>query len=315
MSRPSEPLKTGFVVGNSSRTIEDLPVRLLFADSCLTKLDSNEMYVGGIDPVVGDTIYARLDATNQPFTGNVSVPQLTATSTGASLFYEGLKISGGDLILGAGSDMKMYYDGTNGNIDTDLVAASDLVIDCGTGKTLVMEVAPTDEIRFFPTAGKAPPAGTAPTWEAFTTNTAEYAFSVDDLLDLSSEELPHWWDEGTAGDLHLHFAIKTAQSTGANRYAKFTVYITISDIDGTWSEVGPYTAEKTIPDGSAALTHFYLDMGNITLTNYNIGGGIKARVKRIAATGGTEYADDVYITQVGVHMKRPRIGSRTETTA
>jgi hypothetical protein len=54
-------------------------------------------------------------------------------------------------------------------------------------------------------------------------------------------------------------------------------------------------------------------MGDVTLTNYEIGSQIKVRVKRIAATGGTEYADDVYITQVGMHLQNERLGSRTES--
>jgi hypothetical protein len=56
-------------------------------------------------------------------------------------------------------------------------------------------------------------------------------------------------------------------------------------------------------------------MGNITLTNYLIGAQIKCRVKRIAAIGGTEYADDVYITQVGCHLEKTRMGSRNEITS
>ena len=51
-------------------------------------------------------------------------------------------------------------------------------------------------------------------------------------------------------------------------------------------------------------------MGDATLTNYLIGGQVKVRVERIDATGGTEYADDVYITQVGMHIAVDTIGSR-----
>jgi hypothetical protein len=54
-------------------------------------------------------------------------------------------------------------------------------------------------------------------------------------------------------------------------------------------------------------------MGNVDLSTYKVGGQIEARVKRIAATGGTEYADDVYITQVGIHLENDTLGSRQET--
>jgi hypothetical protein len=49
----------------------------------------------------------------------------------------------------------------------------------------------------------------------------------------------------------------------------------------------------------------------VTLTGLHIGWQITCRVRRIAATGGTEYADDVYITQVGLHVEMDTIGSRT----
>ena len=170
-----------------------------------------------------------------------------------------------------------------------------------------------DDMQFHVSSGKVP-AANYPTWETFTTNTKAYAFSVDDYIDLETNELPHWWKEGTAGHVHVHFTIKTAQSTGANRFAQFSVWIAYADTDEAWVEQTVLTEEYTIPTGSAALTNFYLDMGEITLTNYLIGSQIKTRIKRIAATGGTEYADDVYITQVGIHFQRDAIGSREELT-
>jgi hypothetical protein len=200
-------------------------------------------------------------------------------------------------------------------IKTDYTAPADLTITTGAAKTLVLTTSVYDDLQFVVTTGKAPPAGVAATWEAFTTNTAEFAFSVDDMIDLQANEIPHWWKEGTAGNMHLHFTIKTIQNTGANRFAKFTIWVAYADTTEAWVEQAPLSYEYTIPTGSAALTNFYLDMGNITLTNYLIGAQIKCRVKRIAATGGTEYADDVYITQVGCHLEKTRMGSRNEITS
>ncbi len=168
-----------------------------------------------------------------------------------------------------------------------------------------------DDLQFAIAAGKVP-AANYPDWETFTTNTAEYAFDVDDYIDLQANELPHWWKQGTAGDVHIHFAIKTAQNTGANRYAKFSTWVAYADISEAWVEQAVMSAEYTIPTGSAALKHFYLDMGDATLTNYLIGVQVKIRVKRIAATGGTEYADKVFISQVGMHLQKDTMGSRTE---
>lgn len=217
--------------------------------------------------------------------------------------------------LRVGYDTSNYLSLTVGSANAVTLAnavAADVTLTPGANKTLVLGNIVYDEIVFLTGNGKVP-AANAPNWETFTTNTNAYAFSVDDYIDHSAEELRHWWKEGTAADVHLHFANKTAQSTGANRFAKFTVYIAYSDINGVWTETSK-TAEYTIPTGTAALTHLYLDMGDLTLTGYHIGGLVKVRVKRIAATGGTEYADDVYINQVGFHLQKDTLGSRSETT-
>lgn len=254
------------------------------------------------------------------YLNNINVATLNYaiyTNLGDVRFGDDVILNGADsdkLWLGAGKDMSLYYDGTSGYIKTSDVAASDLHITCGTDKTLVLDESVWNDIQFPISSGRVAVAN-APNWETFTTNTSAYAFSVDDYIDLQTDETPHGWSEGTNGSVHLHFALKTAQSSGADRFAKFTVWMAISDVNGVWSEIGPFTAEYTIPTGSAALTHFLLTLGSATLTGYHTGMQIKARVKRIAATGGTEYADDVYITQVGMHVETVRIGSRTVSAA
>jgi len=168
-----------------------------------------------------------------------------------------------------------------------------------------------EDIQFPIESGKVP-AANFPTYEAFTTNTMAYAFSVDDYINLSTNEYAHWAKEEETGNFHVHLAIKTAQSTGANRYVKIEIVVAYADHGNVWTEASPISAELTVPDGSSALESFYLDIGDIDFSGYGIGTQIKCRVKRIAATGGTEYADDVYITQVGCHIAGDTIGSRTE---
>jgi hypothetical protein len=151
-----------------------------------------------------------------------------------------------------------------------------------------------------------------PSWSTFTTNTSEYQFAVNDYIDLNSEELAHSWKEGTAGDFHLHVALDAANSTGSSRYAKFTLYIAYINSSSIWTETS-LTAELEIPDGSASLQAFYHDMGNVSFTGLSIGTQVKCRITRITATGGTEYADEIFINQVGCHLEEDTVGSRTET--
>jgi hypothetical protein len=209
--------------------------------------------------------------------------------------------------------ISMFHDGTDANVE---VATGDLNVVCPANKTLELQTSVYDDLQFPISSGKLP-AANFPDFSAFTTNTNEFEFDVNDYIDLGAQEVPHSWAEGTAGDMHLHCALSAANSSGSPRYAKFTLYVALSDHSqaGTkvWTEVGPYTAELTIPDGSAALTGFYLDLGNMTLTGYKVGTQIKLRIKRITATGGTEYASHIFITQVGVHIQKDTMGSRQET--
>ena len=223
--------------------------------------------------------------------------------------YIGRDTSG--LFLGAAQDMEVSYGGVFGLIDTGIITASDLIIDCGALKTLELATPVFGDLQFSLSGAKVP-AVNFPIWETFTTNTKEYSFAVDDYIDTEANEAPHSWKEGTNGRPHLHITTKAANSTGADRFAKFTVWVAYCDTNEVWQET-PFTAELTIPDGTAALYMFFLDMGaDLTLTNYILEAEIKLRVKRIAATGGTEYAGNIFITQAGVHLANNTMGSRQE---
>ena len=198
-----------------------------------------------------------------------------------------------------------------GNLITDVGTPRDLPVNCGTNKTIELQSSVYEDVQFPIESGRVS-AANFPDWEAFTTNTAAYAFAVNDYIDLASNEVFHSWKEGTVGHLHIHITIKTAQNTGTNRFAKFSAWIAYADTDEVWVEQAVISSEKTIPTGSGALTNFYLDLGEVTLTDYLVGSQVKARIKRIGATGGTEYADSIYITQVGMHLELNTLGSRQE---
>lgn len=172
-----------------------------------------------------------------------------------------------------------------------------------------------EDIQFPTESGKVPSAN-YPTYENFTSaNIEAYAFSVDDKLQLSANEPPHGWKEGTVGSAHVHFCLKTAQTSGANQFVKLELIFAYADYNGVWTEQAAMTQEETIPTASAQWKSFLPTFSTtVNLTGLHLGSQIKCRVRRIAATGGTEYADDVYISQVGIHVEKNTIGSRTIST-
>ena len=167
-----------------------------------------------------------------------------------------------------------------------------------------------NDMQFQISDAKVTPASLLPSWEAFTANTSEYAFGVNKEVDTSANEIPHSWKEGTTGHAHMHITTKAVPAQ--EEKAQFTVTFAYADTDEVWVEA-PLTAELTIPISTTALTNFYLDLGDITLTNYLIEAQMRCRVKRIPkSAGGTEYTGDIFITQIGIHFEEDMVGSKTE---
>jgi hypothetical protein len=76
-------------------------------------------------------------------------------------------------------------------IKTDTTAATDLTVTCGALKTLVLATSVYDDLQFAVSNAKVTPNNLLPNWEAFTTNTSEFAFAIDEEVDTQANELPH----------------------------------------------------------------------------------------------------------------------------
>lgn len=267
--------------------------------------------------------FAKTGTTGSAYDVLIAAPSTGGTVTNDWCIYsdhaapsrliDDLQIADDDksILIGVAQDFGISYNGTEGYIDTGLIAPSDLLIDCGTEKTIELVESVWEDLQFQITAGKQP-ASSAPTWATLTTNTGEYGFDVNDYIDLASNELDHGWKEGTTGNFHLHISIPDANATGSSRYAQFTIYVAYVNASSIWTETS-LTAEREIQDGSSALENFFLDMGDVSFAGLDIGTQVKVNVKRIAATGGTEYGSNVFIHQVGCHLEYDTIGSRQET--
>lgn len=237
-------------------------------------------------------------------------------ATGSTVFNEGGSATQ-DVRMESDTEANMFF--LDANADTDGAiylggTTNGLKINKGGEFTMLGTSTVWDDIQFPISTGKVP-ASNAPNWETFTTNTEAFAFSVDDKIQLEANEPPHGWKEGTLGQAHIHFALKSANSSGADRFAKFELVFAYSDYNGVWTEQTAITQEQTIPNAAVAKQSYLLGFSStVTLTGLHVGSQITCRVRRIAATGGTEYADDVYITQVGVHVEEDTIGSKTSTS-
>ena len=213
------------------------------------------------------------------------------------------------LKLGAGSDMSVYYDGTDGHVKTDVVAPSDLKVTCGAAKTLELQTAVYEDL-FMPLAGAKVPATHTPSWVPFSTNLNSYTFAIDDYADLATTEVLHGYKEGTDLELHVHFITNGANDATA-RKVQYQAFFSWGDMDEVMGAEDNLSAEADIPAFEADRTHRYLELGSVTGTNYRMGSIIKVRIKRIACTG-TEPDDDPFVEMVGIHFHKNTLGSRQE---
>lgn len=205
-------------------------------------------------------------------------------------------------------DATIHFDGDNLRIKTDENTPTDLIVECGADKTLLLNETVWNDIQFQISSGRVGVAN-FPDWDTFTTNTAEYKFAVDDYIDLGGQEIMHDWKEGTAIYPHIHITTDGANTSGSSQYVKFTIYFGYADTGEVWTETS-VDVEEEIVNGTADMTHILANGVSIALANNKIGSHMKIRVKRIAATTGTEYPNHIFVTQIGVHYEADTIGSR-----
>ena len=183
----------------------------------------------------------------------------------------------------------------------------DMVVVCPANKTIELQTVVYEDIQFSISGGRVP-AANFPTFSTFTANTKEYQFDVNDFLYLNANEYAHAFKNLSSWSFHLHATTDSANASGSSQYAKFTLYVAYADTGDTWTETS-VTAELEIPDGTSALEAFFLTLGTVSPSK-NIGTQIKLTIERIAATGGTEYPDEIFLTQVGLHGEVNTLGSR-----
>lgn len=226
-----------------------------------------------------------------------------------------LKNDNDKLYLGAGKDISLYFDGANLNIKTDEVAASDLILVCGTNKTLKLNETVYNDL-VLPLDSARVPAANAPSWESFVGNLNAYAYGVNDYQEFTAELL-HGYDSGSDLEFHVHGALNAALAAG-NETVKFEIEYSIANRDATdgLGDVFPATttinAEFIVPDATADLTNIYISIGIDTTTSFGMGATIKGRIRRIASSGA-ELVGDIFVTQVGIHYEINTMGSRQRT--
>jgi hypothetical protein len=234
--------------------------------------------------------------------------------------------AGSDIVIGAGKDVRFYYDGVDLQLDTSIVAASDFVLSCGTGKTLELTETVWEDLRVPLTSGRQGLTN-PPSWSQYRDNGAAsvgvYTWAFSDQAVAANEEelwfqvqLPHNWKEGTTIKPHIHWGIKTAGA--ANEFVKWGLEYTWANIDGTIGTTTIITSDAssaataTISGDSTLLInkHYVTDIGDITGTGKTISSMLLCRIFRNSSHADDDLAQDAYGFEVDFHHEIDTMGSR-----
>jgi hypothetical protein len=208
--------------------------------------------------------------------------------------------------------MSVYYNGTNGIINTSLVAASDLTITCGAQKTFVL----TNTVYNDANVGGATLRGgsTNPPITQIVdnvgTNTGIYALGFD-LNDEANGciEIPHDYAEGTNLVFHVHWFGNAAPAGGTDNVKWQVTYSVCRD--------GVTTPPATTPAGTEVAyttqySHVLTNLATINGASFKIGDQVHFNVKRIAASAD-DYAGLTLLDTAGFHYQCDTMGSRQAT--
>lgn len=245
------------------------------------------------------------------FAGLVTAGTASATlviftsASGGSLFI------GSDTLkawFGAGNDMSLFYNGTDGYIKVNEVAASDLHVTCGTAKTIVLDNPVYDDLPPTPIISAGKVAAAEPTLAVFIGSIEQYTFdNVNDYV-IGATEILHSFKEGTPIEAHVHWA--TAAATTRDERVKFQLRFSVANRSTAFGASQTISVETVIPSGTVDRKHFSTTIGTVT-DNLSIGAYIAWRFERVTISTGTEITDP-FVLAIGWHYQKDTIGSRQE---
>lgn len=220
--------------------------------------------------------------------------------------------------LGAGQDMSAYYDGTQGNIKTDLIAASDLHIDCGTAKTLVLDIPVYDDVRVTPAgfdrAGVKDPSLVSYTPTGSSIATYLYEFQVDDIA-YFTVQMPHSYKVGEDIKVHVHWTPGLRGNEENGKFVGWKVDYTWANINGTFGAMGT----ANLSDACDGTDDKHQMTPEATIDGHTVAKGISSmllcNIKR-TDTGtdddwvGTASGELPLLLEIDFHFPMDTLGSR-----
>lgn len=217
------------------------------------------------------------------------------------------------VILGTDGDAVLYYDGNDLYLVTDIIAASDFILDCGENKTLVLAEPVTEDLQVQLSTAKLPPAN-SPTWRTFDYGVgggiafSVLGFAIGDHLDFKLQT-KHSVKLNIIIGNHLHWTIP---SDSEGDKIKFQLDVVAAGKNEAYAipAGSPFTGEHTLIAAESGF-HRKLNISEIPAVNTTISTIYQCRLTRVAASSD-DYANEVYVDFDDSHVKIDTMGSRQE---
>lgn len=222
---------------------------------------------------------------------------------GGNLF---LNADSDKVLLGAGKDLSIYYNGTDGYIKTNEVAASDLHITTGAAKTVVYDTTIWEDLNFSPDRSGGP-VETRPV-DVTINNVIHKEFTnSNNQLCGATQEIPHNYKLNTNLHPHCHIFLKSGESAGTTGVT-FKFYWELRETTGTTSGSTTLSATSAQLGTTAGANKLDIYSGSFA-GSAELGAQLAVTIARTAGDAG-----DIIVTTYGVHYEKDTPGSRTETT-
>lgn len=204
------------------------------------------------------------------------------------------------LILGEGSDMSIFYDGTDAKIVTDDVAASDLIIDCGTEKTVELAEIVWDDQQV--ALGAVGFGSSAPTWEAYKGGEVlAFANSQNNEITFIIQ-YSHRVKVGSATEFHLH----TIEPNGNTGNVRWQLTVSYASLSGTFPTESTTTITQTV---GAQDVHTYAEITDTFVSSAGISGIAICSLTRLGSDAADTLNGDIYLAALDSHFQINTVGS------
>lgn len=241
------------------------------------------------------------------------------TNTGKIRFGDDVLMSAdtAKVIFGAGADVEMYYDGTDMKIVTDIVAASDFVVDCGTAKTLELAEPVWEDIRIasgmFDLPGAADPAIVAYVPSGAGGTTYLWEFSKNDIISFTVQ-IPHAYKEASDVKVHIHWTPGPRGNEENGATVGWKISYSWANIDGTFGAM----ATADLSDACDGTDHKHQMTPDVSISG---AGKTISSILLCTLTRTDTGADDTWagtaagelpmLIEVDIHFSQDTVGSRT----